>query len=289
LQGPRATDILEAVTGEDFKGMKFSRWRRTRAAGEDVIVGRQGVTGEVGYEFLMRTDTGKTHELWREIRRVGEDFGLRELGFKAQLIGHTETGIATVIRDFLPARMTGPSIRKFAKLWASAEEVDTLDGDLSEHFCSPAELGWGYTINLEDHTFYGRDALAREKDAGGPSRKLMGLVWNSDDMTALYANLFRDGPSAPPPDLPSGQFRMFYLKVLRGNDFVGWASGVTYSPILKRMISLVRLRKDLAVPDTELSVVWGGFSDEPVQLIRARVNELPFVKQRRRDNLRSTL
>ena len=100
LQGPKATDILEALTGEDFKDMKFSRWRRTRAVGEDVLVGRQGVTGEVGYEFLMRTDTGKAHELWREIRRVGQDFGMRELGFKTQLIGHTETGIATVIRRF---------------------------------------------------------------------------------------------------------------------------------------------------------------------------------------------
>ena len=51
---------------------------------------------------------------------------------------------------------------------------------------------------------------------GGPQRKLMGLIWNSDDMAALYAGLFRDAPSAPPPDLPSGQFRMFYLKVLHG-------------------------------------------------------------------------
>ena len=37
------------------------------------------------------------------LRRMGLDFGMRELGFKTQLIGHTETGIATVIRDFLPA------------------------------------------------------------------------------------------------------------------------------------------------------------------------------------------
>jgi glycine cleavage system aminomethyltransferase T len=265
--------------------MKFSRWRRTRAVGEEVIVGRQGVTGEVGYEFLMRTDTGKTHELWREIRRVGQDFGLRELGFKTQLIGHTETGIATVIRDFLPARMKGPSIRKFAKLWASAEEVDVLEGDLSEHFCSPAELGWAYTINFDHHEFYGRDALLREKDTGGPARKLMGLMWNSDDMAALYANLFRDGPSAPPPDLPTGQFRMFYLKVLQGKEPVGWATGVTYSPTLKRMISLVRLRKDLAILGTELAVIWGGFSDEPTQVIRARVEELPLIRQHRRDTL----
>ena len=112
--------------------------------------------------------------------------------------------------------MKGPSIRKFAKLWATAEEVDALGGDLSEHFFSPAELGWGYTINLDNHDFYGRDALVREKDTGGPARKLMGLTWNSDDMAALYAGLFRDGPSAPPPDLPTGQSRMFYLKVLLG-------------------------------------------------------------------------
>lgn len=142
LQGPRATEILEAATGEDFKDLKFSRWRMTRIVDEDVLIGRQGVTGEVGYEFMMRTDTGKAHELWRELRRVGNDFGLRELGFKTQLVGHTETGIATVIRDFLPARMKGDNIAKFAKLWASDEEVDAIDTDLTEHFCSPAELGW---------------------------------------------------------------------------------------------------------------------------------------------------
>ena len=51
------------------------------------------------------------------------------------------------------------------------------------------------------------------------------------------------------------------------------------------MISLARLRKDLAVPDTELSVVWGGFSDEPQQIIRARVQELPFIRQHRKDDL----
>lgn len=289
LQGPRATEILEAATGENFKDMKFSRWRMTSLLGENVMVGRQGVTGEVGYEFMMRTDTGKTHELWRELRRVGQDFGLRELGFKTQLIGHTETGIATVVRDFLPARMKGPAIRKFAKLWATEEEVDALDGDLSEHFCSPAELGWGYTINLDNHEFLGRNALVREKDAGGPPRKLMGLMWNSDDMATLYAGLFRDEPSAPPPDLPTGQFRMFYLKVLHGKDHVGWASGVTYSPTLRRMISLVRLRKDLAVPHIELSVVWGGFSDQPTQIIRARVHALPFIKQHRKKDLAAKL
>lgn len=285
LQGPRATEILEAATGENFKDLKFSRWRMTQILGEDVLIGRQGVTGEVGYEFMMRTDTGKAHELWRELRRVGGDFGLRELGFKTQLVGHTETGIATVIRDFLPARMKGDNITKFAKLWASDEEVDAIDTDLTEHFCSPAELGWAHTINLDSHDFYGRDALLRERENGGPARKLVGLMWNSDDIAGLYAALFRDEPSAPPPDLPYGQFRMFYLKVMLGDEHVGWASGVAYSPNIRRMISLGRIRKDLAVPGTELSVLWGGFFDEPTKAIRSRVHELPFIRQHRKDDL----
>ncbi|MGE3679993.1 MAG: hypothetical protein AB7F95_18975, partial [Burkholderiales bacterium] len=94
LQGPRSTDVLEAITGESWRDLRFSRWRTTRLCDADVIVGRQGVTGEVGYEFLMPTANGRAHELWRLIRDTGRDFGLRELGFKAQMIGHTETGIA---------------------------------------------------------------------------------------------------------------------------------------------------------------------------------------------------
>jgi glycine cleavage system aminomethyltransferase T len=163
--------------------------------------------------------------------------------------------------------------------------LPALDGDLSEHFCSPAELGWAYTVNLDGHDFHGRAALAREADADGPARTLTGLMWDSSDMAELYAALFHDAPSAPPPDLPCGQCRMSYLKVFAGDEHVGWASGVTYSPNLRRMISLARLRKDLAVPGTELSVMWGGFSDEPVMKVRARVHKLPFISQHRTDDL----
>ena len=63
---------------------------------------------------------------------------------------------------------------------------------------------------------------------------------------------------------------MFYLKVLRDDQHVGWASGVAYSPNIRRMISLARIRKDLTAPGTELSVIWGGFTDEPQQIIRAK-------------------
>jgi glycine cleavage system aminomethyltransferase T len=218
----------------------------------------------------MRTDTGRAHELWRGLREVGRDFGLRELGFKAQMIGHTETGIATVIRDYIPDRGTPEQLKKMMRYWMSAEELEAADWEVAEHLCSPAELGWGYTVNLEKKEFFGKAAL-RE-----PKRRLMGLEWSSEDMAELYAAQFRDAPSAPPPDLPAGQFRVFFMKVLEG----GWASGYAYSPTLRRMISLARLDRGIQ-PGDKVQVRWGGFSDEPVAQIRATVRALPFIAQQR--------
>jgi glycine cleavage system aminomethyltransferase T len=94
-------------------------------------------------------------------------------------------------------------------------------------------------------------------------------------MAQLYAAQFRDAPSAPPPDLPYGQFRALFLKL---KENAGWASGYAYSPTLRRMISLARVDRTAG---TDVTIEWGGFSDEPVHPIRARVVELPFIKRER--------
>jgi glycine cleavage system aminomethyltransferase T len=99
-------------------------------------------------------------------------------------------------------------------------------------------------------------------------------------MAELYAAQFRDAPAAPPPDLPAGQFRVFYQRVLEG----GWASGYAYSPTLRRMISLARVDKKVQAGD-KVQVRWGGFSDEPACTIRATVRALPFIAQQRGKNL----
>src|SRR5258708_5092874 len=77
----------------------------------------------------------------------------------------------------------------------------------------------------------------------------MGLEWSSEDMAELYAAQFRDEPSAPPPDLPYGQFRIGFLKTFLNQHFVGWASGYAYSPTLRRMISLARLDRAVQAGD----------------------------------------
>jgi glycine cleavage system aminomethyltransferase T len=165
----------------------------------------------------------------------------------------------------------------------SAEELAALDHDLTEHWCSPAELGWKHAIDLDRDDFHGRASLLAEEERGGPERRLMGLTWNADDLADLYARIFRGEPSAPPFDLPYGQFRIQFLKVLKDGAQIGWASGGVYSSNLGRMISLVRLPRDLAAGD-DVSVVWGGFSTELSCEIRAEVMALPFIRQHRRDD-----
>lgn len=284
LQGPRSTEVIEALTREKWSDLRFSRFRKIAFLDEEMLVGRQGVTGEVGYEFMMRTGSNRAHELWRKLREIGRDFGVRELGFKAQMIGHTETGIATVIRDYLPARGTPEQMRRMLRYWMPEDELAGLAWSPAEHFCSPAELGWAYTVSLDKEDFHGKGALVREAAQGGPARRLVGLEWNGDDMAALYAAQFRDAPSAPPPDLPSGHFQPLYLEVLphdgSGGTRAGWASGYAYSPTLRRMISLARLERTVA-SGAEVDVMWGGLAGEPAARIRARVVELPFIRRQR--------
>jgi hypothetical protein len=50
------------------------------------------------------------------------------------------------------------------------------------------------------------------------------------------------------------------------------------------MISLARLDRALQAGD-KVQVLWGGFSDEPVVRIEAKVVALPFIKQERAKNL----
>lgn len=287
LQGPKSPDILRDLTGRDFAHLRFSRWETCELFGESVIIARQGVTGEVGYEFYMPTASGRAHELWRAIRKIGAAYGLRELGLKGQLIGHTETGIATSMRDYLPARGSPSMIgEKLVRRWSSEEEYDLFKDRIGEHFCTPAELGWDYVVDLDRAPFKGQAALAEEAKRGGPARKFTGLVWNSDDMVHLFAGLFGDGPSAPPPDLPYGQMRVTFIRIVQNDKHVGWASGFTYSPTLRRMVSLARIDRELATPGTELVVKWGEtFADEKVMNIRATVHSTPFIVRQRERKL----
>lgn len=281
LQGPKSLQVLEAVTAQSFADLRFCRWRRLQLFDTEVLVQREGATGELGYEFFMRTDTGRAYQLWRRIREVGSAYGLRELGFKAQMIGHTESNVPTVIRDFLPDRFPPDKLARFTRLWITEEEFPSIGSDLTEHLVTPAELGWSHVVDL-DHDFVGRDAVKAQMDNGGPRRVWRGLSWNSDDVGELFSAQFRDTPAPPPPDLPWGQFRVQFLRVRKDNEPVGWASGVTYSPNLRRLLSNGRIAREIPL-GTTVTVDW-GFPGYPTWQLRATVASQPFIPWHRYDD-----
>ena len=145
---------------------------------------------------------------------------------------------------------------------------------------SPYELNLDYLIGLDrSDDFMGKEALQAEITAGGPARRMKGLIWNSDDVSELFAAQFRDEPSPPPIRLPHPLFPEAYDIVKDGKQ-VGWATSVCYSPTLRRIFSYGRLDISLTDTGTEVKVVLGG-GEFPTMEIRAEVVEPPFIKRKR--------
>ena len=285
LQGPRCFDILETMTRQNFHDLRFSRGRWIHYKGFDLYVSRQGVTGELGFELMAPVEGARAQSavvLWDDLARAGKDFGLRMVGNKARRIGHIEAGIPTRRYDYTRAIPSGDAAADgFDKAKFAAEKA-LADLDKSSQYATPGELGWQYLVDLQGADFYGRQALLREAEAGGPLRRLTGLIWNGSDVADLYAGLFRDEQAPWPPPLPRQQ-QPLWLRILNEGAFVGWATSPTYSPNLRRMISFGRVDKEFAVAGTELIVEYcdpGGRTRE----LRSNVTLLPFIAhQRSRD------
>lgn len=279
VQGPKSLHVMEKVTGERFRDLKFSNTRMTRIGTHPVRILRTGVTGELGYEIHGPSEIG--NEIWTAIHGAGEAFGLRRLGGRSMLISHVEGCFPTIGRDFWPA--TTPSMGH-----SRAHTIDHRGGsyewnDPAELMRSPLELGWERTVSLDTHDFMGRDALRAERAAGGPERRIVGLSWNSDDVVDLYAAMFREGPMPAPMEMP----RMIQKhaldpdKVVKNGKVVGCSTSRVYSAWLRQMISLCVIDKDEALEGNEVKVVWGDRGGVQKE-IRATVKKVPFKEDKRR-------
>ena len=57
LQGPRARDVLEAVTGASFGDLRYFRGRPASIGSVSLDVTRTGYTGDLGYELWVDATT----------------------------------------------------------------------------------------------------------------------------------------------------------------------------------------------------------------------------------------
>jgi vanillate/3-O-methylgallate O-demethylase len=279
VQGPTSFHVMQKVTGEALGDLGFNRTRTSSIGGTEVRILRTGITGELGYEIHGPAEHAS--DIWSAVVECGKDFGIRQIGLRAQIISHIEAGIATNGLDYLSSAIGTPGQAKIAIPSNPSGSFIPYNG-IADLLRTPAELGWGGRGRF-DHDFLGRGALEREFGQGGPVRTLVGLEWDPQDVLQVFADLFEAGfPMVTPMELP----RAFgsYDQVLEGDGLVGISSSRVYSVHLRRMISLAVIDRKLTEPGTRLDVLWGNPGSRQ-RRIRVTVRKLPLKPDRRRTDV----
>ena len=141
LQGPNSEGILNLVTEDDLKTIRFQSFLETRINGVDARVFRTGYTGEDGFEIWYPVE--KARELWNLVLDVGSSSGLKPCGLGARDTLRLEAGLA-------------------------------LYGHEIDESINPIEAGLSWIVKLNKASFIGQDALVRIKQ-GNMQRKLVGI------------------------------------------------------------------------------------------------------------------
>jgi vanillate/3-O-methylgallate O-demethylase len=290
VSGPNALYVVEKAAGESIRHIAYMHSGKIHIAGHEVLALRQGVAGELGYE--LQGPTQYSREVYDTILEAGKDFGIRRLGGRAAFINHLEACFPTIVTDYLPAIFDDDTAEYLAEFKAAMPRyaatfniAGSFEADhVSAWYRSPLELGWKNRIKF-DHDFIGRQAL--EEELAHPRRVIRTLVWNADDVTDVYASLFRAGKSFRYMEMPRDQRGFMYADKVIGRDTpVGVATSRGYSYYFRQMLSLCVIDVDWSDPGTEVKVIWGE-PGEPQKEIRAVVAQAPYKKDNRRIDVRS--
>jgi len=225
LQGPLSRDVLEAATGESFADLGYFR-RRAAAIGKVAIdVSRTGYTGDLGYELWM--PTASAVDVWDAVMGAGAAYGIRPAGMLALDVVRLEAGLILLEVDYTSARHAMNPEQNY----------------------SPFEIGLGRLVDFDKGDFVGRLALERERAAGGPSRRLVGLQLDWYDIEGLYS-----AQGLPPAISPVVDRSP--VPVFAGGSQVGRVTSLGWSPILKQALALASVPPKHEATGSKLSVEW---------------------------------
>jgi aminomethyltransferase len=138
IQGPKAVEIVQALTGAKLGLVKYYHFTEGTVAGINCLISRTGYTGEDGVELYHAA--GDAVALAEAVLAAGAPQGLELAGLGA--------------RDSLRLEAGYP-----------------LYGHEITQDISPLTAGLGWTVKLDKGAdFIGRDALLAEKQNGGPQK-----------------------------------------------------------------------------------------------------------------------
>jgi dimethylglycine dehydrogenase len=152
LAGPKARELLERVSRDDFsnQGFPFFRARHVEVGRVRVLAMRVSYVGELGWELHHPVEEQRA--LYHLLFEAGEDLGLVDFGYRA---------------------LESMRLEKCYRLWGA---------DLSADW-SPLQAGLDRFVALDKGDFVGRDALLRESESG-PTHVLSCLVVDAADVDA---------------------------------------------------------------------------------------------------------
>ena len=220
LQGPDALGILQTLTEVPLAEIKYYHFRPGTVDDVAVIVSRTGYTGEDGFEVYAAAD--KAEQLWSKILDAG-DFG-------------SPTG---VLPCGLAARNT---LRLEAGMALYEHEIDETTTLLE------ANLGW--ICKLDKGEFIGREALARQKEAG-VRRRLVGFEVTERGIARDEQEVVIDGQR------------------------VGRVTSGSPAPYLKKNIGFAYVPAEYATVGQDIKIDVRG------RLVNAQIVKTPFYKRAR--------
>jgi 4-methylaminobutanoate oxidase (formaldehyde-forming) len=162
LWGPRARDILQALTKDDCSNAAFPylTGRTISVAAVPVLALRVTYVGELGWELYPPAEYGRA--LWNALWTAGREHGLVAAGYRAIDALRLEKGYRVWSSDITP------------------EET-------------PYEAGLGFAVRLDKGMdFIGREALEATK-AAGPRKRMRCLVLDDPRSVALGTEPVRVG------------------------------------------------------------------------------------------------
>lgn len=143
IQGPKAVEYMQELTGVDLVNLKYYTFAKGTFAGVDnVLISATGYTGSGGLEIYFEDKDGAADKIWDEIFRIGGPKGMKPIGLGARDTLRLEKGFC-------------------------------LYGNDIDDTTSPLEGGLGW-ITKFSKDFTAKDILEQQK-TDGVRRKLVGL------------------------------------------------------------------------------------------------------------------
>jgi len=248
LQGPTSGRLLHAAAEANIANLKYFRVTHGKIAGVPVDISRTGYTGDLGFEIWIPWKDAV--RVWDKLMSVGEVFDIHPAGMVALDIARIEAGLILIEVDYTSSKKAMIESQRY----------------------SPAEIGLGKLVDLKKETFVGRDALASQ-ETKGPSRSLVGLEINWNEVEALYDKM------GMAPQVPSMASRLA-VPVYRNGKHVGKATSTTWSPTLKKMIALATVEREHAAAGSTLNMEMTVESFR--HTVSAKIVPMPFFNPPRK-------